>query len=143
MSQLYVRDLMTSDPISIGPRATLHEVTKIMQDRHVRHVPVVAEDARLVGLISQRDVLRSQEGTISGEPASSQGEMDRWIEAQWMMTREVQTVQPDTPALDAALALREHAYGCLPVVEDGALVGIITESDFVEHAIRTLSDPSS
>jgi CBS domain-containing protein len=67
--------------------------------------------------------------------------MNRWIEAGWLMTKEVRTVHPDTAALEAALMLRSHGYGCVPVVERGTLVGILAESDFVEYAIQSLSDP--
>jgi CBS domain-containing protein len=67
--------------------------------------------------------------------------MNRWIEARWVMTKEVRTVYPDTPALEAALSLRSHGYGCVPVVERGQLVGMLTDSDFVEFAIQKLSDP--
>ena len=56
------------------------------------------------------------------------------------MTKEVHTVSPDTPALEAALTLRSRRVGCVPVVERGRLVGMLTESDFVEYAIQVLSD---
>jgi len=57
------------------------------------------------------------------------------------MTKEVRTVYPDTTALEAARMLRSHGYGCVPVVEDGHLIGMVTEADFVEYAIRVLADP--
>jgi CBS domain-containing protein len=59
------------------------------------------------------------------------------------MTKEVRTVCPDTPALEAALTLRSHGYGCVPVVEQGKLVGMLTDSDFLEYAIQQLSDPGA
>ena len=115
-----------------------------METRGIRHVAVVEpETERLLGLISQRDVLRSQEGSLSGTPSDEQVHMNRWIEARWVMTKEVRTVYPETPALEAALTLRSHGYGCVPVVEKGRLVGILTESDFVDYAIQSLSDPGA
>ena len=111
-----------------------------METNHIRHVAVV-DSGHLLGLISHRDVLRSQEGSLSGSLSSEQMHMNRWIEARWVMTKEVRTVYPDTPALEAALALRSHGYGCVPVVEHGQLVGMLTDSDFVEFAIQKLSDP--
>jgi len=111
-----------------------------MEADHIRHV-AVADAGRLLGLISHRDVLRSQEGSLSGALSSEQAHMNRWIEARWVMTKEVHTVFPDTPALEAALTLRSHGYGCVPVVEDGRLVGMLTDSDFVEYAIQKLCDP--
>ena len=140
MAQLLVRDLMTQPVKTVGPTSPLREVIKLMEAGHIRHVAVV-DDGRLLGLISHRDVLRSQEGSLSGALSTEQAHMNRWIEARWVMTKDVRTVYPDTPALDAAQTLRSHGYGCVPVVEDGRLVGMLTDSDFVEYAIQTLSDP--
>jgi CBS domain-containing membrane protein len=142
MSQLLTRDLMTHPVVTVGPTSPLREVIQLMESRRIRHVAVVeGKPQRLLGLISHRDVLRSQEGSLSGAPSEEQVHMNRWIEARWVMTKEVRTVYPDTPALEAALTLRSHGYGCVPVVEHGCLVGILTESDFVDYAIQALSDP--
>ncbi|MBT8453218.1 MAG: CBS domain-containing protein [Deltaproteobacteria bacterium] len=141
MAQLLVQDLMTQPVKTVGPTDPLREVIQLMEANRIRHVAVLEDSGRLLGLISQRDVLRSQEGSLSGALSSEQSHMNRWIEARWVMTKDVRTVHPDTPALEAALLLRSNAYGCVPVVEDGRLVGILTDSDFVEYAIRTLSDP--
>jgi CBS domain-containing protein len=131
-----------STPVkTVGPTSPLRDVIRLMEEAHIRHVVVVDENQRLLGLISHRDVLRSQEGSLSGAPSSDQVHMNRWIEAGWLMTKEVRTVHPDTAALEAALMLRSHGYGCVPVVERGTLVGILAESDFVEYAIQSLSDP--
>jgi CBS domain-containing protein len=143
MSQLLVRDLMTEPPITVGPTDPLRDVIQLMETKAIRHVAVVEGPGRLLGLISHRDVLRSQEGSLSGSPSNEQAHMNRWIEARWVMTKEVRTVYPETPALEAALTLRSHGYGCVPVVEEGRLVGMLTDSDFVEYAIQALSDPGA
>jgi CBS-domain-containing membrane protein len=142
MVQLLVRDLMSHPAVTVGPTSPLRDVIERMEANHIRHVAVV-ESGRLLGLISHRDVLRSQEGSLSGALSSEQAHMNRWIEARWVMTKEVRTAYPDTPALEAALILRAHGYGCVPVVEQGRLVGMLTDSDFVEYAIRELSDPGA
>jgi CBS domain-containing membrane protein len=141
MTQLLVRDLMTQPAKTVGPTSPLRQVIQLMEADHIRHVAVVEDTGRLLGLISHRDVLRSQEGSLSGALSTEQAHMNRWIEARWVMTKDVRTVYPDTPALEAAQILRSHAYGCVPVVEDGRLIGMLTDSDFVEYAIQTLSDP--
>lgn len=143
MTQLLTRDLMTQPVVSVGPTSPLRDVIRLMESHRIRHVAVVEPQSdRLLGLISHRDVLRSQEGSLSGTPSEEQVHMNRWIEARWVMTKEVRTVYPDTPALEAAQTLRSHGYGCVPVVEKGRLVGMLTESDFVDYAIQSLSDPS-
>jgi CBS-domain-containing membrane protein len=143
MSQLLVRDLMTSPPITVGPATPLRDVVELMDENRIRHVAVVEAQDRLLGVISNRDVLRSQEGSLSGALSDEQAHMNRWIEARWVMTKEVRTVYPETPALDAARMLRSHGYGCVPVIEHGRLVGMLTESDFVKYAIQALSDPGA
>jgi CBS-domain-containing membrane protein len=142
MSQLLVRDLMSQPAVTVGPTGPLREVIQLMEAKNIRHVAVV-DSGRLLGLLSHRDVLRSQEGSLSGALSTEQTHMNRWIEARWVMTKEVRTVYPDTPALEAALTLRSHGYGCLPVVEQGKLVGMLTDSDFLEYAIQQLSDPGA
>ena len=133
---------MSSPVVSVPPESPLQHVIERMEHHRIRHVAVTeAETGRLLGLISHRDVLRSQEGSLSGTPGDDQGDMDRWIEARWVMTKEVRTVYPDTSALEAAKTLRSHGYGCVPVIEDGRLVGMLSEADFVDFAIQALSDP--
>lgn len=144
MTQLLVRDLMSQPVKTVGPTSPLRDVMHLMETHDIRHVPVVEEGTgHLLGLISHRDVLRSQEGSLSGAPSDEQVQMNRWIEARWVMTKEVHTVYPDTSALEAARLLRSHGYGCVPVVEQGKLVGMITETDFVDYAIQSMSDPSA
>lgn len=140
MARFLVRDLMSVPVKTVGPTTPLREVIRLMEEGHIRHVPVVDEKQRLLGIVSHRDVLRSQEGSLSGAPTAEQSHMNRWIEARWLMTKEVRTVNPDTPALEAALSMRSHGHGCVPVVERGILVGMVTEADFVEYAIQSLSD---
>jgi CBS domain-containing membrane protein len=144
MSQLLVRDLMSQPVEAVKPTSPLRDVIHLMETHGIRHVPVVEEETgRLLGLISHRDVLRSQEGSLSGAPSDEQMQMNRWIEARWVMTKEVRTVYPETPALEAAHILRSRGYGCVPVVEHGRLVGMVTEADFVDYAIKMMSDPGA
>jgi CBS domain-containing protein len=133
---------MSQPAVTVGPTGPLREVIQLMEAKNIRHVAVV-DSGRLLGLLSHRDVLRSQEGSLSGALSTEQTHMNRWIEARWVMTKEVRTVCPDTPALEAALTLRSHGYGCVPVVEQGKLVGMLTDSDFLEYAIQQLSDPGA
>jgi CBS domain-containing protein len=97
----------------------------------IRHLPVVRE-RKLVGLVTQRDLLRSG---ASGKPTA------RAVHALDIMTRTPTTVGPDSSLAHAAHVMLKHKYGCLPVCEeDGTLVGIITESDFVRFAADVVQD---
>ena len=73
MAQLLVRDLMSRPAKTVGPTSPLREVIRLMEEEHIRHVAVVDDDERLLGLVSNRDVLRSQEGSLSGAPSAQLG----------------------------------------------------------------------
>ena len=134
MSALTVRDLMSREPITLSEHDPLEKADELMQTGHFRHLPVV-EEGRLVGLLTHRDMTRVGAHTESPTP------MNRWTEAGWVMTRDVRAIEPDIPLLEAANLMLDQKYGCLPVVEDGKLVGILTESDFVAYVARQLQDP--
>jgi CBS domain-containing protein len=100
-----------------------------MKLAEVRHVLVVDQKSNLVGVVSDRDVLRSL-GKVSGKP----------LVVGSVMTRHVRTVRPSTPAHEAAAMMLEHKIGCLPVLDDDEhLVGIITETDFLFVAQQALA----
>jgi CBS domain-containing protein len=99
----------------------------------MRHLPVVDGD-KLVGLITHRDILRVTRSTLTGYRLEQ--EIDRRRQEETfvadVMTREVLTVNPDTPIKEAAKIIVENRIGCLPVVDaDNRLLGILTEFDLV------------
>jgi len=120
MSTLHVRDLMTSTVVSVGARESISHVLSMMDERRIRHVPVVDEQRTVVGVVSQRDVLQralfQHSGTVND-----------------IMSWHTETVGPDDEISEAAQIMLDHKYGCLPVVEHGRLAGILTEADFVRH----------
>jgi CBS domain-containing protein len=135
MAQPRVRDVMTRDPVTLQVDEDLDLADMLMRLARIRHLPVL-DQGRLVGLVSARDLLRAQAGEDAS--AEEQQDMRRWVKAGWIMTRGIQEVEPDMPLLEAAQLMLEHKYGCLPVVEGGKLVGILTESDFVARTVREL-----
>ncbi len=136
-----VRHLMSTDLATLQPDEDISFATGAMRFHRIRHLPVV-EDAKLIGLVSHRDLLRAQaivasrmrDGAKAGATA---------VPAREFMTTETQTVHPDTPADEAAALLVRHKIGCLPVVEDGALVGIVTEADFLSWAVGMLASANA
>jgi CBS domain-containing protein len=94
-----------------------------MDWRHVRHVPVEDDNGRLAGLLSHRALLRLvATGKAGGENKVTVSEI---------MNHEPVTVGPDTSTVDAIRLMREAQLACLPVVEDGKLVGLVTEHDLI------------
>ena len=127
---LRVRDSMTKDVVTLGPEASAAEAWALLGEHNIRHVPVVEGD-RLVGLVSDRD-LRDVRG--GGEDRES--ETPRWVRLGDMMTRDIVTIHPLDTIEHAAREIYDRKIGCLPVVAEGELVGIITSADMMRTLIE-------
>lgn len=131
-----VRDLMTPDPQVVRRDEDLATVYDLMTTGHFRHLPVVDdEDDTLVGLLTQRDLLRGALGQAMELPMSVQRELLRQVKVSDIMVHDPDSVSPETPASEAGELMMAHKLGCLPVVDGESLVGILTESDFVRHVV--------
>jgi CBS domain-containing membrane protein len=131
-----VRDLMTDRVFTLQSGDDLENLYDLMDDRHVRHVPIVDSDGDLVGLVTQRDLSRRALGSREDLPLSLQKDLLRRRQVREIMATEVDTIEPDADLSEAAEMLLENKIGCLPVVEGAHLVGIITEADFVRHFLE-------
>jgi CBS domain-containing membrane protein len=128
---MLVRDLMTEHVFAVRPQDSLTTVADLMQERQIRHVPVIDAEGDLIGLISHRDLLRNALIEQAEVPDYvEQAVLDR-LRARDIMTAAVESVGPDLDLRFAAQVLYEQKFGCLPVVEGRRLVGILTEADFV------------
>ncbi|MBA3424266.1 MAG: CBS domain-containing protein, partial [Rubrobacter sp.] len=127
---LLVRDSMSWEVVRITPDTTAVRALALCRERRIRHLPVTDGDS-LVGVVSDRD-LRSATPVL-GDPERAAA-LER-IRASEVMTREPVTAHPDDPIESAANAMRERWIGCLPVLEDDELVGIITSSDVMEALV--------
>ena len=127
-----VRDLMTEGVFAVCVEDDLETVINLMDDRNIRHAPVVDGAGNLVGLITQRDLLRTGLASSTGQllpEAERQARLH--VHAGEIMIPAVVTARPDQDIREAARIMLDNKFGCLPVVEDHRLVGIVTESDFV------------
>jgi len=127
---LRVRDSMTRDVFTLGPEASAAEAWALCNDHNIRHVPVVEED-RLVGLVSDRD-LRD----VRGGGGDRESDTPRWVRLGDMMTRNIVTIHPLDTIEHAAREIYDRKIGCLPVVAEGELVGIITSADMMRTLIE-------
>jgi CBS domain-containing protein len=128
---LKVEQFMTTDLTTVHPEDALDLVANLMVWERIRYVPVEDGDARLVGLVSYRHLLRVLAKGMSegrGKP----------LAVREVMQSHVLTVDPETPTLDAIRLMREHRIGCLPVTKDGRLVGVLMERDFMDIASELL-----
>jgi CBS domain-containing protein len=121
---------MSSEVVSLEKHESLSIADRVMNLGRIRHMPVVSE-GRLVGLISQRDLLPNALTDALGESREGNMKVLDSIKVSDCMVKNLKTCAPDSSLADAAALMLKHKFGCLPVVEGDKLVGILTESDFV------------
>jgi acetoin utilization protein AcuB len=134
---MFVGDKMSRSPVTVKPEASLSEALDIMKKKGIRRLPVVS-DGKLVGIVTELDLLK-----YTPSPATS---LSIWelnyiiskLRIREVMETEVVTVSPREPIEDAALLMRQHQIGGLPVVSGGKVVGMITESDIFDAFIEML-----
>lgn len=121
---MFVKLWMKKDVISIAPEQTLAEAAEVMQQNRIRRL-LVTQGPTLVGIISQHDIQKGipTNGDESTRMIASQSQVEAY------MTHNPITAEPMAPLEDIALSMRKNKIGGIPVLEDGTLVGIITESD--------------
>ncbi len=137
MALTLVKDLMTCVVETLRIGDTLDLATHLMKAGRIRHLPVIDGNEHLIGLVTHRGLLTAW--VSHGDPNRERvGQVARDVPVEALMERNVLTVTPDTTAALAAALIESSRFGCLPVVENHKLVGIVTEADFVSFARRQL-----
>ncbi len=129
-----VRDAMTPDPFTLGRNDRLSIADDLMSQQRIRHIPVLDDDGRLAGIISQRDLFRGALLRALGYGSRAEQLMLDTVVVKEAMTEEVLTATPDMPLAEAARMMVQNGVGCLPVLAGEQLVGIITEGSFTRLA---------
>jgi CBS domain-containing protein len=132
-----VRDLMQADVRTVDVSTRLDVVERLMREEVIRHVPVL-DGGKIAGMITQRDMLRA-----GLAPALSAGPV---LEQEWLaetrahavMTRHVIHAHPEADLADAVALMVRERVGCLPVVDDGRIVGMLTDTDCLRYLSRLL-----
>jgi acetoin utilization protein AcuB len=167
---MFVRDCMSSPPVTITPDAPFQDSLKLMHDHRFRRLPVVDEEGNLVGIVSERNLLYaapapdasilvweliyllsrfSEREIMTQDDITVTTELCAWelayllsrLQIGEIMTRDVITTTPDTPIEDAARLMVENKIGGLPVVgEDNRVVGVITETDIFKTFVEYAVD---
>jgi CBS domain-containing protein len=128
-----VGQFMATDLFTVRPDDLVDLAASVMDWRHIRHVPVEDEEGRLVGLVTHRALLR-----LLIRRTQTQN-TDQLIVREIMKADPI-TVSSTTPTLDALELMRHNKVGCLPVVDDGRLVGIVTSFDFLDASARLFKE---
>jgi CBS domain-containing membrane protein len=135
---LKVNDLMTTKVFSLQENDNLQTARSIMALGRIRHIPIVNKKEEFVGLLTHRDLLSVTISKLADIESEVQDELDASIPIREIMRRDVTTVVEDLDLREAAEILLKHKYGCLPVVRDKRLVGILTEADFLKLTISLM-----
>lgn len=130
-----VSDWMTRKIVAVHEDDTIARLLEIMQELRIRHLPVVGEDDRLVGMVTQRDLLHASSSFLS-DRESDRNQLIGTAKVGVVMQHEMITASPDDHLAEAGRTLLEAKLGCIPVVEaDGKLVGLLTEADFIRLSL--------
>jgi acetoin utilization protein AcuB len=135
---MLVKDRMSREMVTISPATTILDAMALMESKKIRRLPVM-DKGRMVGIVTLLDLVRA---APSAALSLSIWELNYYMIAKLpvrdVMAKDVKTVSPDVPIDEAAILMREHHIGGLPVVKDGQLIGLITETDIFTAFLEML-----
>ena len=134
---MFVKNRMTTEVITLSPDQTLLKAMNIIQQKRIRHLPVV-QGGKVVGIVTELDVRRAGASDSTSLSIFELNYLLDQIKVSSFMTKKVITVSPDEPIETAAKIIYDHKIGALPVVDQNQLVGLITSSDILETFIEVL-----
>jgi len=135
-----IKDIMTTEVFTLHATQTLALARFLMKLKHVRHIPIVENDNCFVGLLTHRDLLAYTISLVADPDQNEQEEIDDYIHLGHVMKTNIVTVDPEMNLHDAIPILLQNKYGCLPVISDEKLVGIVTEADFLKLTLTLLQE---
>jgi acetoin utilization protein AcuB len=133
----FMREKIQRNPVTIGPEASFYEARNLIHEKGVRHLPVVDKNSMLVGIVTDRDI---REAAPSDATLLSVQELNYLLgklKVSSFMTPKDKliTINPDTLIEEAVQLMHDNKIGCLPVIEQGKLYGIFTETDALDHLV--------
>lgn len=134
---MFVKDVMTPNPITVAPETSFAEAMDIIRRKKVRRLPVV-KDGKLVGIVAEKDLLSASPSKATSLDVWEITSLLHKLKVEEIMTKDVVTVSPDTPIEEAAVIMADKKIGALPVVKGEKLVGIITETDIFKTFVNML-----
>ena len=134
---MLVRDIMQSRLVTISPKTTLPQAMRLAAERRIRHLPVV-ENGELIGIVSDRDLKQAMASPATSLEAHELNYLLNRLSVAEIMTQAVITIGPMFPVEEAARLMVQEKISALPVIEDGRLIGIVTETDVLELFVRAM-----
>jgi acetoin utilization protein AcuB len=135
---MLVRERMSPHPVTITADLSITEALRDMRERQVRRLPVLDEAGNLIGIVSEKDLLYASPSPATSLSIYEMHYLLSRLKVSELMSAHVITVAPDVPLEEAARIMADNKIGGLPVVEDGRLVGIITETDIFKVFLEML-----
>ena len=135
---MLVGERMSRPVISIHPDMPLQDALRLMYKEHLRRLPVVDKRGKLVGIVSERDLLHASPSDATSLSVWELNYLISKITVDGIMTKDVITITEDTPLEEAARLMADGKVGCMPVMHDDELVGIITETDLFKVFLELL-----
>ena len=131
-----VRELMTGALITVRPDAAVLDARHLMQERRIRHLLVTSERGELLGIVTDRDIRLNLPSQATSLSVWELNHLLIQLTVGKVMTQSVITIGPDKETQEAAQLMLDHTIGALPVVDDGHLIGIVTETDLLRAFVR-------
>lgn len=150
---MLAKDVMTTAVLTVKPDTDVGEIARILLEAHISAVPVLGSDGRLIGIVSEGDLIQRAESQTRRRPSwwlrllatpeepSKQYLREFGRRARDVMSKEVISVAPDTPLTDIAALLEKHHIKRVPVVADGKLVGIVSRANLL-RGVATWQKPA-
>ena len=135
---MLVRERMSTKPVTITANVPITEALRIMRQNQVRRLPVLDENGELIGIVSEKDLLYASPSPATSLSIYEMHYMLSRLQVTELMTANPITISPDTLLEEAALIMADNKIGGLPVMKDGNLVGIITETDIFKVFLELL-----
>jgi acetoin utilization protein AcuB len=132
-----IRDIMSTNVVAVDEKTSLHDARKIMETHRIRRLPVMKKN-KLVGLVTKHMLLEASPSPATSLSIHEMHYLLAKMTVKEIMIKKPYTISPDMPAEEALQVGQEMGYGAFPVVEDGRLVGVVTESDIVRIMTRVL-----
>lgn len=133
----FMRERIQRNPVTIRPDASFFEARSLIHDKGIRHLPVVDKENRLLGIVTERDIREAGPSDVAMLGVKELTDLLKTVKvSELMVPREkVITITPDTLIEEAIQRMHDHKIGCLPVIDEGKLYGIFTETDALAHFV--------
>jgi len=133
----FMREKIRKNPVTINPNASFFEARNLIEEKGVRHLLVVDEDNKLLGIVTESDIRKAGPSDVDMLRFQEASYLLRKLKVSAFMTpkEKLVTITPDALIEEAAQLMYEHKIGCLPVVEGEKLYGIFTETDAMDHFV--------